>query len=94
MRNGLVPVAEYCHGLPDFVRDFDPVTHAGNGLVFYQHALPVLVDALKRALFLPASDLEILSQRGRDRDFSWGPAVVRLEHLHRRLLREFGRSAD
>ncbi len=94
MRNGLVPVAEYCQGLPDFVRDFDPVITAGNGLVFYQHSLPVLADALKRALFLPANDLEILSQRGRDRDFSWGPAVVRLEHLQRRLLREFGRSAD
>jgi hypothetical protein len=73
------------------VRDFDPVTGSGNGIVFYRHSLPALSDAVKRALFLPAGELEILGQRVREADFSWGPAVARLEELQGRLLRKIGR---
>ena len=91
MRNGLVPVLEYCPGLLDLVRDFDPVTGSGNGIVFYCHSLPPLSDAVKRALFLPAGEWEILGQRVREADFSWGPAVARLEELQGRLLRKIGR---
>ena len=90
MRNGLIPVMEFCVGLSDLVRDFDPVTGSGNGLVFYRHSLGALADAVKRALFLPAGESEILSQRARETDFSWAPAVARLEELQRRLSRRTG----
>ena len=91
MRNGLLPVLEYCPGLLDLVKDFDPVTGSGNGLIFYRHSVAALADVVKRALFLPAGEWEILSQRVRVTDFSWGPAVARLEELQRRLLRKIGR---
>ena len=93
MRNGLVPALEYCSGLLDLVRDFDPVTGSGNGLVFHRHSLAALADVVKRALFLPTGEREILSQRVRDTDFSWAPAVARLEELQRRLLRKTGRTS-
>lgn len=93
MRSGLVPVAEFCPGLPDLVRDFDPVTGAGNGIVFYRHSLASLADAVKRALFMPAGEREILSSRVRDTDFSWVPAVARIEELQRRLSRKAGRAS-
>jgi glycogen synthase len=75
------------------VREFDPVTGSGNGLVFYRHSVAALADIVKRALFLPAGEWEILSQRVRETDFSWGPAVARLEELQRRLLRKTGRTS-
>jgi starch synthase len=93
MRNSLVPVLEYCPGLLDLVRDFDPVTGSGNGLVFHRHSVAALADAVKRALFLPAGEWENLSQRVRETDFSWRPAVARLEELQRRLLRKTGRTS-
>ena len=93
MCNGLVPVAEFCPGLIDSVRDFDPVTGAGNGIVFYRHSPAALADAVKRALFMPAGEREILSQRARETDFSWTPAVARIEELQRRLLRKAGRAS-
>jgi starch synthase len=92
MRNGLLPVVEYCPGLLDLVKDFDPVTGSGNGLIFYRHSVAALADVVKRALFLPAGEWEILSQRVRVTDFSWGPAVARLEELQHRLLRKTGRT--
>jgi len=92
MRNGLVPNVEHCPGLLDLVRDFDPVSGAGNGLVFHRHTLPALADSIKRALFLPAGELEILSQRVRETDFSWTPGIKRLEELQRRLLKKTGRN--
>ena len=52
-----------------------------------------LADAVKRALFLPAGEWENLSHRVRETDFSWGPAVARLEELQRRLLRKTGRTS-
>jgi starch synthase len=93
MRNGLIPVMEFCPGLPDLVKDFDPVTGSGNGLVFYRHSLNALADAVKRALFLPKGESEILSQRARETDFSWTPALARLEELQHRLSRKAGRAS-
>jgi starch synthase len=93
MRNSLVPVLEYCPGLLDLVRDFDPVTGSGNGLVFHRHSVAALADVVKRALFLPVGEWEILSQRVRETDFSWGPTVARFEELQRRLLRKTGRAS-
>jgi starch synthase len=93
MRNGLIPVMEFCPGLPDLVKDFDPVTGSGNGLVFYRHSLNALADAVKRALFLPKGESEILSRRARETDFSWTPALARLEELQHRLSRKAGRAS-
>jgi starch synthase len=93
MCNGLIPVVEFCPGLLDLVRDFDPVSGSGNGIVFHRHSLPALADAVKRALFLPAGEAEILSQRVREADFSWAPGIKRLEELQRRLLRKTGRAS-
>ncbi|MEI8294202.1 MAG: glycogen/starch synthase [bacterium] len=93
MCNGLVPVVEHCAGLLDLVRDFDPVNASGNGLVFYRHSLPALADSLKRALFMPSGEFQILSSRVRESDFSWRPAVARMEKLQTRLLLKTGRLA-
>lgn len=92
MRNGLIPVVEFCAGLPDLVRDFDFVTGSGNGLVYYKPSLESLADVIKRALFLPKGEREILAQRARDTDFSWKPAIARLEELQRRLPRNAARA--
>lgn len=93
MLNKLVPVAEQCAGLHEIVRDFDPVTAAGNGLVFYRHTAAALADVVKRALFLSTSELQVLSRRSGETDFSWKTGVSRLETLHGRLLKNAGRLA-
>lgn len=93
MKNGLLPVLEYCPGLLGLVKDFDPVTGSGNGLIFYRHSVAALADVVKRSLFLSVGEWKILSQRVRMTDFSWGHAVARLEELQRRLLRKTGRSS-
>lgn len=92
MRNGLVPVVEFCTGLLDLVRDFDPSSGSGNGLVYHRHTLASLADALKRALFLSPAERELLVQRAREKDFSWAAAISGLENLQQRLLRSIGRA--
>lgn len=93
MKNGLIPVVEFCAGLPDLVRDFDRVTGSGNGLVYYKHSRDSLADAIKRAHFLPSGEMDILSRRARDTDFSWKPAIARLEEMQHRLLQKTRQAA-
>jgi starch synthase len=91
LRNGLVPVAAYCHGLRQFVQDFDPVTGAGNGFVFYRNTVDALGDAIGRAA--RAGDLPSLSRTARSADHSWAASASQHEALYRRLLARSGRTS-
>lgn len=86
LRNGVLPIAANCGGLRQFVQDFDPVTGAGNGFVFYRNTAGALQDAIGRAA--RTNDLAPLVQAARSMDFSWAAAARRHEGLYRRLLRQ------
>jgi len=85
LRQGLVPVVEQCAGLHELVRDFDPVTGEGNGLVYYRRSVPALIDAILRAVQLPAGAQSLLAERNRALDFSWTSTAKALDRLYSRL---------
>lgn len=85
LRQGIVPVAELCAGLHELMRDFDPVTGLGNGLVYYRHTASALLDAILRAVQLRAETRSLLAERNRSLDFSWASTVRALDRLHARL---------
>ncbi len=85
LRQGLVPVAEQCAGLHELVRDFDPVTGEGNGLVYYRHSAMALLDAILRATQLPPETKCLLVERNRALDFSWTSTAKALDRLYSRL---------
>ena len=84
-RAGIVPVVEQSAGLHELVRDFDPVTGEGNGVVFYRHSVEALIDAMLRAAQLPAATKSLLEERNRARDFSWASTAKALDRLYSRL---------
>ena len=85
LRRGIVPVAEQCAGLHELVRDYDPVTGEGNGLVHYRHTPAALLDTILRAVQLPAETRALLAERNRALDFSWASTVRDLDRLYTRL---------
>ena len=91
LRNGVLPIAAHCGGLRQFVRDFDPVTGAGNGFVFYKNSVEALRDAIGRAS--RTADLAPLVQAARSADFSWASAAKQHLALFNRLLAASGRTA-
>ncbi len=92
-RNGVVPIAAHCGGLRQFVQDFDPVTGAGNGFVFYRETTGALVDAIRRAVTTPPDELAAIVASARAADFSWAACARRHEALYNRLLARAGRAA-
>lgn len=93
LRAGIVPVVEQCAGLQELVRDFDPVTGQGNGLVYYRHSVEALIDAILRAGELPPATKSLLVERNRARDFSWASTAKALDRLYSRLPGRAGRLA-
>jgi starch synthase len=85
LRHGLVPVVEQCVGLHELVRDFDPVTGEGNGLVYYRRSAVALIDVILRAAQLPAEMKSLLVERNRALDFSWTSTAKALDRLYSRL---------
>jgi len=91
LKNGVLPVAVHCGGLRQFVQDFDPVTGAGNGFVFYKDSVKALGDAIGRAA--RTADLAPLVETARSADFSWAAAAKHHLALYSRLLAAAGRTA-
>ena len=91
LRNGVLPSAAHCGGLRQFVQDFDPVTGAGNGFVFYKISVEALGDAIGRAA--RTADLAPLVGAARSADFTWAAAAKRHLALYSRLLAAAGRTA-
>ncbi len=85
LRQGLVPVVEQCAGLHELVRDFDPVTGEGNGLVYYRRSGVALIDVILRAAQLPAETKSLLVERNRAWDCSWKSTAKALDRLYSRL---------
>jgi starch synthase len=85
LRRGTIPIAGQCPGLHELVRDHDPVTGLGNGLVFYRHSTAALLDAILRAIQLPEAVRRDLSECNRGMDFSWNTAARALDRLYARL---------
>ena len=85
LRHGLVPVVEQCAGLHELVRDFDPVTGEGNGLVYYRRSAVALIDVILRAAQIPAETKSLLVERNRALDFSWTSTAKALDRLYSRL---------
>lgn len=82
MRSGAVPVAQWCSGLQEIVRDHDPAGSPGNGLIFYSHSPEALWDSFVRALILRREGAwPGLQERAASADFSWEAASVRYAQL-------------
>lgn len=81
MKNGIVPVARDCEGLGEWVRDFDPVSGQGHGLVFRRAGVEGVADAVKRAFLLPEVEKEMLSARCRALEFTPEASARRLERV-------------
>lgn len=90
LRNGMIPIAAHCGGLHQLVQDFDPVTGAGNGFVFYKNTVEALIDTIGRAARSP--DLPRMVETARAADFSWTSSANRHLVLYNRLLTASGRS--
>lgn len=86
MRAGAVPLAQFCPGLHEIVRDHDPADQPGTGLVFYRHDPEALWDTLVRALSLRrAGRWDGLTACAAVTDFSWSSAGARYAELFRSL---------
>jgi starch synthase len=81
MKNGIVPVARDCEGLEEWVRDFDPVSGHGCGLVFRRAGVEGVADAVKRAFLLPDAEKQMLSDRCRALEFTPEASARRLERV-------------
>jgi glycogen synthase len=71
--------------LHELVRDFDPMTGEGNGLVYYRRSAVALIDVILRAAQLPAGTQSLLAERNRAMDFSWASTAKALDRLYARL---------
>lgn len=89
LRNGVLPIAAHCGGLRQLVQDFDPVTGAGNGFVFYKETVEALADAIGRAA--RTRELPALVEAARAADFTWAAAARHHAGLYSRLLTAAGR---
>lgn len=84
MRAGVVPLAQWCPGITEIVRDHDPAGQPGNGLVFYKHGPEALWDTFVRAFALRRSgSWPGLRERAAATDFSWHAAAGRYAELFR-----------
>jgi starch synthase len=88
LRYGTVPVVRATGGLADTVREYDPVTHEGNGFVFHGFTPDEMIMALRRALALHADPVQwrTLQRNGMVRDSSWGAATDGYDHLYDEAL--------
>ncbi len=88
LRYGTVPVVRATGGLADTVREFDPITRAGNGFVFHAFTADEMVMALRRALAVHAeSELwRLLQRNGMALDFSWKVAADGYDRLYEEAM--------
>lgn len=87
MRSGAVPLAQFCPGLHEIVRDHDPGGTQGNGLVFYRHDPEALWDNFVRAMELRRSGAwDGLAARAAGSDFSWEASAARYADLFRHIM--------
>ena len=88
LRYGTVPVVRETGGLADTVREFDPVTRAGNGFVFQAFAADDMVMALRRALAVHGEPglWRALQRNGMEQDFSWSVSADGYDHLYEEAL--------
>jgi len=88
LRYGTAPVVRATGGLADTVREFDPITHEGNGFVFEPYTADDMVMALRRALATHAEPAlwRILQRNGMARDSSWRAAADGYDRLYREAL--------
>lgn len=93
LRRGIVPVVQQGAGLHELARDHDPVSGQGNALVYHRPTCGALLDAILRAVQLPAGAKAMLEERNRARDFSWASSVQALDRIYSRLIGGSGRLA-
>jgi starch synthase len=88
LRYGTVPVVRATGGLADTVREFDPITRAGNGFVFEGFAADEMVMSLRRALAVHAEPelWHAVQMNGMARDSSWRVAADGYDRLYAEAL--------
>lgn len=89
LRYGSIPVARKTGGLADTVRQFDPSTGDGNGIVFEAAEPGALIDAVATALrwHRDAGIWPRLVDNAMGEDFSWNESASRYERAYRSLAK-------
>jgi starch synthase len=84
---GTIPMVRATGGLVDTIRDYDPVTKQGNGLVFYDYNEGELLHTIKRAIdiFHQKDSWMELRQNAIRSDFSWDVSAQRFTELYQSL---------
>ncbi len=87
LKYGAVPIARAIGGLHQIIRDYDPATGEGNGLMFYDYSQDALWDAILRArrLFGKPKEWAGLVQRAMAADFSWPKAAAEYVKVYERV---------
>ncbi len=89
LRYGTIPVARDTGGLHEILRDYDPASKDGWGILFYDYSAEALWDALTRArnLYAKQSKWKELVRAAMQRNFSWENCTAAYESLYNRLLK-------
>ncbi len=89
LRYGTIPVARDTGGLHELIRDYDPTTKEGWGILFYEYSQEALLDALMRArdLFADSGNWRELVKSAMRRNFSWENSAAAYESVYNGLLK-------
>jgi starch synthase len=88
LRYGTIPVVRATGGLADTVREYDPATGQGNGIVFASYSADEFVAAVGRALKLLADPVgkARAQHNGMTADHSWDQAAKRYIEAYRMAI--------
>ena len=89
LRYGSLPIVLWRGGLRQIVTDFDPISEAGCGFVYYRDIPEALWDSLQRAFWVQRSPetWNSLRRRAESLDFSWVHSAKEFATLYANLLR-------
>ncbi len=89
MMYGTVPVVRHTGGLIDTVKDFDPKSGNGNGLVFKKFTAEDMISAVKRGikLFSEAEAWSGLVKNCMSSDFTWAASAKQYDALYREMVK-------
>jgi starch synthase len=89
LRYGSLPIVFWRGGLRQIVTDFEPISDAGCGFVYYRDTPEALWDSLQRAFWVRSSPetWDRLRHRAESLDFSWIHSAKEFATLYANLLR-------
>lgn len=91
LRYGTVPVVRATGGLDDTIEQYEAVTGQGTGFKFSAYSGQALLECLRQALYVYATDRtawQKLIRNGMQKDFSWNASAAEYEKLFQTMVRQ------